>query len=500
MALGALARSIATRVQPNWRDRLPAVSPLVGRIALGVTVALGIVWVAIAFGWQNQQRSLVGIASASWFTVLLALVVTAAVAVVLIGLIRIFNYPFRSLDLWLGRHTRPWLANLIAAVVVAVVITIFLPDVLGRAFIDWANDTFGAADNGTPAGITQPTTATQSGGPGSLTPWKTLGAEGRNFAGGAPTQAQIQSYVGPTRPAKAPVRVYVGIDSAPTPETRAELAVKELERTGGFDRAVLCVATVTGTGWVDPAAARALEYMWAGDTAIVAQQYSFFPSWISFLVDAQKSEAAGRALNDAIYKKWSSLPETKRPKLIVFGLSLGSFGAEAAFVGPNANASVDALTSRTNGTYLVGPTNTNEIWNQLQDTRLKGSPAWRPREASEHVWFRTRQMSRTSRGTGPTRASCTRCTRPTPLPGGTGAPSGAAHRGSTTPPGPTCPAPCAGPPSSPGSKPSATSSTGSAPIPATATTTPTRTPRGGPPSYHPPTGLPPTAHDSTSSS
>ncbi|MFZ4586076.1 MAG: alpha/beta-hydrolase family protein, partial [Acidimicrobiia bacterium] len=254
-------------------------------------------------------------------------------------------------------------------------------------FIDWANDTFGAADNGTPAGITQPTTATQSGGPGSLTPWKTLGAEGRNFAGGAPTQAQIQSYVGPTRPAKAPVRVYVGIDSAPTPETRAELAVKELERTGGFDRAVLCVATVTGTGWVDPAAARALEYMWAGDTAIVAQQYSFFPSWISFLVDAQKSEAAGRALNDAIYKKWASLPETKRPKLIVFGLSLGSFGAEAAFVGPNANASVDALTSRTNGTYLVGPTNTNEIWNQLQDTRLKGSPAWRPRDASEHVWF-----------------------------------------------------------------------------------------------------------------
>ncbi|MFZ4586154.1 MAG: alpha/beta-hydrolase N-terminal domain-containing protein [Acidimicrobiia bacterium] len=136
VALGALARSIATRVQPNWRDRLPAVSPLVGRIALGVTVALGIVWVAVAFGWQNQQRSLVGIASASWFTVLLALVVTAAVAVVLIGLIRIFNYPFRSLDLWLGRHTRPWLANLIAAVVVAVVITIFLPDVLGRAFID----------------------------------------------------------------------------------------------------------------------------------------------------------------------------------------------------------------------------------------------------------------------------------------------------------------------------------------------------------------------------
>ena len=71
--------------------------------------------------------------------------------------------------------------------------------------------------------------------------------------------------------------------------TGRRCAVQELERTGAFDREVLAVVTVTGTGWVDPTAARSLEYEHHGDTAIVAQQYSYLPSWISFLVDADKA-------------------------------------------------------------------------------------------------------------------------------------------------------------------------------------------------------------------
>jgi Alpha/beta-hydrolase family len=43
-------------------------------------------------------------------------------------------------------------------------------------------------------------------------------------------------------------------------EERAELAVADLERAGGFDRAYLLVATTTGSGWLDPGAVDSFEY------------------------------------------------------------------------------------------------------------------------------------------------------------------------------------------------------------------------------------------------
>ncbi len=68
--------------------------------------------------------------------------------------------------------------------------------------------------------------------------------------------------------------------------------MRELERTGAFDRTVLAVMTSTGTGWIDPQTADALEFLHNGDTAEVSMQYSFLPSWISFLVDRSKAADA----------------------------------------------------------------------------------------------------------------------------------------------------------------------------------------------------------------
>ena len=76
-------------------------------------------------------------------------------------------------------------------------------------------------------------------------------------------------------------------------EERAELAVEDLERAGGFDRANLLVATTTGSGWLDAGAIDSFEYLTGGDSAIVAMQYSYLPSWISFLVDQEKAREAG---------------------------------------------------------------------------------------------------------------------------------------------------------------------------------------------------------------
>jgi len=91
------------------------------------------------------------------------------------------------------------------------------------------------------------------------------------------------------------------------------------------------VVTTTGSGWVVPALVDSFEYLSDGDSATVAIQYSYLPSWISYLVDKSKALAAGQALFDAVYGTWVKLPPTHRPRLYVAGESLGSFGGEAAF-------------------------------------------------------------------------------------------------------------------------------------------------------------------------
>ena len=151
-------------------------------------------------------------------------------------------------------------------------------------------------------------------------------------------------------------------------EQEADLAVRELERTNAFDRAVLAVGTTTGTGWINENTADSLEYIYNGDTAIVSLQYSYLPSWISFIVDKARAQEAGRSLFDAVYAHWLTLPAEHRPKLVVFGESLGSFGSEAAFSGPQD------LATRTSGALFVGPPSSNVLWGRITRGRDSGSP------------------------------------------------------------------------------------------------------------------------------
>jgi uncharacterized membrane protein len=161
--------------------------------------------------------------------------------------------------------------------------------------------------------------------------------------------------------------VYVGLRSAPDVPARAALAVRELARTGGFDREVLCLTTTTGTGWVDPRAAAALEYLYHGDTAQVAIQYSVLPSWLSYLLEPSKAEEAGRELFNQVYAHWSTLPPDRRPKLLLFGESLGSFGGEAAV------PDLGDLTGRVDGILWAGPLSGNRLWSRLVEQRDRGS-------------------------------------------------------------------------------------------------------------------------------
>ena len=160
------------------------------------------------------------------------------------------------------------------------------------------NNTFEAVNDETDPDIAAPTTPLRSGGPQSLVTWESLGHQGRVFMSAGPTVEELTKFNG--RPAIEPIRAYAGLNSADGIKATAALAAQELRRTGGLDRAVVAVATTTGTGWINEAEASSLEYMYNGDTAIVSMQYSFLPSWLSFLVDKENARQSGQALFEAV--------------------------------------------------------------------------------------------------------------------------------------------------------------------------------------------------------
>ena len=200
------------------------------------------------------------------------------------------------------------------------------------------------------------------------------------FMAGGPSVDDLTKFNG----AKAiePIRVYAGLNSAENFKADAELAARELLRTGGLDRAVVAVANTTGTGWINEAEAASLEYMYNGNTAIVSMQYSFLPSWLSFLVDKENARQSSQALFEAVDALVRTMPEARRPKLVVFGESLGSFGGEAPFL------SLNNLIARTDGALFSGPTFNNTIWTTLTAERDAGSPEWLPiYDKGENVRF-----------------------------------------------------------------------------------------------------------------
>ena len=345
-----------------------------GVLAIVVFVLGIIVWPR----WQNEQRDLLTLEHIVRSEMISVLLVTAIVVVIL-GLIgRLVWRGVTAVDRLLTRLVPGPAAVVLTSVVVVVFANILATRVVAPRLHDWANSAFGLLEDDTDAGTVQPTSSAVTAGPGSLIPWADLGREGRNFVARATTKTQLEGFHGVGNVTAEPVRVYVGLRSGNTAEERAALAVRELDRTHAWDQKVLVVVTVTGTGWVDPDAATAIEQLYAGNTAIVGQQYSFLPSWISTLVDGEAAKDAGAALFSAVRTRWLQLPEASRPKLLMFGQSLGSYGGEAAFTGHDARSSVDNFVALTDGALLTGPTNGNAIWGQVTAARSPGSPAWRP--------------------------------------------------------------------------------------------------------------------------
>lgn len=340
---------------------------------LGLAVVAPIVIIGSLYAgyrWQNQVRELVGEPKSPQGHFILIALVSALVFVVFLFIARGLRWVTRTITSLLDRVIPRAFAQTVAVIAVTLAAYWLLTGVAFDQAVKLADTTYSSENEGTPAGITQPTSSLRSGSDDSFAPWDTLGYQGRGFVASGPTASDIAAITG--EPADTPIRVYSGLDSAATAQERAELAVRELERTGAFDRQVLVVAAATGTGWLEPAAVNSVEYLWGGDTAIASIQYSFLPSWISFLVDKERAADAGQALFDAVYDRWSELPAKQRPQLIAYGLSLGSFAGQAAFASP-----VD-MAARTDGALWLGSPSFSEPHGQIESDRDSGSPQWRP--------------------------------------------------------------------------------------------------------------------------
>jgi hypothetical protein len=163
-----------------------------------------------------------------------------------------------------------------------------------------ASATISAASVGVPAISTHPDTA--------------IGEEGRAFLS-LPSSTPLP-----------PVRTYVP-EAAGDDADRAALAVATLRRAGGMERSTVLVAVPTGSGWVDGAAVTSLDERLGGDVASVAVQYAHRPSWVEFLLGGDTAARSAAATVRAVRATIDAQPPGHRPRLLVFGESLGAAAA-----------------------------------------------------------------------------------------------------------------------------------------------------------------------------
>lgn len=351
--------------QPRGRARSIVMGVFVALVAV---FALSATWQHV--GWQNAVRSVFGQDPIDPVVLLPILALGAVVAVLILVVARSLRKLFQVASRGLSRVLPRRLSLLLGGIAIVVLVNVIYNGVLVSVFFAGSNRIFSVADTGTNEGSERPESVLRSGGSQSLVSWESLGRQGRSFVSTGPTVEDVNAFHGGV--AIEPIRVYAGLRSAGSLQARADLVLEELIRTGAFDRKVLVLGTTTGTGFLDPAGVDPLEYIYNGDTAIVGVQYSYLPSWISLLADQAEVQRTARVVFDTVHGYWSTLPESSRPKVYLYGLSLGSFGAESIL------ASINVINEPIDGALLSGPPFVNELWNEVVAGREAGTPPWLP--------------------------------------------------------------------------------------------------------------------------
>lgn len=346
------------------------ISTIIKITAMAVTIITAMVFLWHAADGQNSIRSLMGLEKVESAHPLKTGLIALITFVILIALARLFQLIYHSSSRWLDRYIPPRLSRFTGFLVAAVIFSMAINGVLFRFGLHVMDSSYRKFDALMEAEVPQPQDPLKSGSAASLVKWDELGRMGRSYVSSGPDAQQISSFTG--RPAQNPLRVYVGLRSAETAKERAKLALQEMIRVGAFDRSLLLVTIPTGTGWVDEMGIDPVEYLHDGDIASVAVQYSYLASWLSLLVEPGYGSETATALFDEVYDYWTKLPKDSRPKLYLYGLSLGAMNSQLS------SELFQVLGDPYQGALWSGPPFTSRLWRSITNNRNEGTPEWLP--------------------------------------------------------------------------------------------------------------------------
>jgi uncharacterized membrane protein len=328
---------------------------IIRNVAVTICLLVASYFLVQAMAWQNSIRELMEMEPLD--------------GRIILG--RAFQVMFRFFSRRLASRIPRRIANALGVFLGVLVFWSAIEGVLFRQGLRIADATYEAFDSFEDVDLERPREAWKTGSDASLVDWPSMGRRGREFIALAPTREDIVSVLG--QEAMDPLRVYVGLRSAGDAEARARLALQEMLRVGAFERSVVVIATPTGTGWMDPMAFDTLDYLHRGDVASVAIQYSYLASWLSLLVEPGYGAEASRELFTVVHEYWSSLPRQSRPRLYLFGLSLGALSSEQSV------QLYELLANPPQGALWAGPPFASPFWRQVTSDREPGSPPWLPR-------------------------------------------------------------------------------------------------------------------------
>jgi uncharacterized membrane protein len=374
----SLAAGYGIGVAVLWLWRYLELPVAEGRLEKGLKLGLGMACALVvasflwqAATWQDSIHAIMGIDEGVGVRPTVVGATAAGVFVVLLLVARLFRRTFRFLSKRLRQQIPPRVSNLVGIAISVMLFWSVVDGVLVSFVLRTSDRSFQQLDALIEDDLPRPARAYQTGSEASLLAWEGLGRQGRAFVAGGPDAETLSRFFG--RPVPPPLRVYAGLNSADTPAERARLAVEELKRVGGFERSILLLVTPTGTGWVDPASQDVVEYLHRGDVATVAAQYSYLSSPLALLTEAAYGAETARALFTEVYDHWRTLPRDARPRLFLYGLSLGALNSDLSF------DLFDIIDDPFDGVLWVGAPFRTETWRRVTAQRDAGSPAWLPR-------------------------------------------------------------------------------------------------------------------------
>lgn len=338
-------------------------------------------WLLQSYRERKRANHLVGMRGETLGEYLLGTVCAFILMLALLGVAWGLQWIGRAIVSVLSQWMHMVFALALSLLILVVIVYALTSQVLLKLGINFFTRHARKMNNRTAKGIVQPQVPERSGSPHSCSSWRAVGGQGRVFLGRGPSRADIEAVTGCS--AMEPIRVYAGMpEEGQSLQNAADLVVEELHRTGAFDRAVILIATSTGSGWVDEWQVQPLEYLTRGNCATASMQYSFVPSSINFLTDLDVSEEAAVILFETIRCAVDEIPEDRRPALFVCGESLGAYASQHVFSGI-----VDVL-SRTDGALWVGTPAFTPMHAELTAIRHRGSPEVAPVVANgRHVRF-----------------------------------------------------------------------------------------------------------------